>query len=390
MAQNIEIKDHVRGVYEQLFGHNSHYLTVFSPGRINLIGEHTDYNNGFVMPAAIDKGIYMAIGHSKDQSYFNSLNMNESYSPSIKEPLEPLFKGGWENYIIGVIHQLKQGEHSLGEVNIVFAGDLAIGAGLSSSAALENAVGVGLNELFDLGISKPSLAKLSQKAEHQFAGVKCGIMDQYASMMGLDNAAILLDCQSLHFQEVPIELDDYAIVLCNSNVSHTLANSEYNVRHEQCENGVSIIQTHYPEVRSLRDVTLAMLAKHRSLLDPIVYKRCAYVIEENERVHSFAKALEKKDFMAAGNILYAAHAGMRHKYEITCKEIDFMVDFTKTHEAVMGARMMGGGFGGCTLNMVLRDKQDEFIESLGQAYLKEVGIEMTHLTPAIGSGSRLI
>ncbi len=387
---NQVLLDRVINKHKSLFDAECDYQTIFSPGRINLIGEHTDYNNGFVMPAAIDKGIYLTISRSHNESKVVALDMEASHAFSLKEDLCPLPDGGWRNYVIGVIHQLKAAGHPIEEVNIVFGGDIPIGAGLSSSAALENAVGYGLSELFGLGIAKSVLARHSQKAEHEFAGVRCGIMDQYASLMGAENAAILLDCASLDYREVPLSLDDYTLVLCNSNVEHNLASSEYNIRREQCEAGVATLRQYYPEVKSLRDARPEMLTSPPLVFDPVTLKRCEYIIEENQRVIAFAKALEKKDFTAAGLILYEAHTGMQHKYEITCAEIDFIVDFAKTQEAVLGARMMGGGFGGCTINLVHRQGQDQFIAELSKVYLERFDIEMTPISVEIGAGTRSI
>ncbi len=387
---NQVLLDRIINKHKALFGTECDYHTIFSPGRINLIGEHTDYNNGFVMPAAIDKGIYLTISKSHSESKVVSLDMQASHAFSLKEDLSPLSNGGWKNYVIGVIHQLKTAGHPIEEVNMVFGGDIPIGAGLSSSAALENAVGYGLSGLFGLGIAKSVLARYSQKAEHEFAGVRCGIMDQYASLMGAENAAILLDCASLDYREVPLSLDDYTLVLCNSNVEHNLASSEYNIRRQQCEAGVATLRQCYPEVSSLRDARPEMLTAPALVFDPVTLKRCEYVIEENQRVIAFAQALEKKDFKAAGLILYEAHAGMQQKYKITCGEIDFMVDFAKTQDAVLGARMMGGGFGGCTINLVHRQGQDQFIAELSKAYLERFDVKMTPILVEVGAGTRSI
>ena len=369
---------------------NNSPLLVFSPGRINLIGEHTDYNNGFVFPAAINKGIYLAIGRSSDQSKVIAVDVNESHTFSIEEDLRPVPDGGWRNYLMGVLHQIKTSGRIIGEINIVFGGDIPIGSGLSSSAALENSVGYGINALFRLDISKMDLLKMSQKAEHDFAGVRCGIMDQFASMMGEKDKAILLDCESLYYSAYPLELDDYTLLLFNSNVEHNLAGSEYNVRRAQCEEGVSLLQKHYSNVASLRDATLEMIELHKDEFDPVVYKRCKYVLEENQRVLSFGEYLKDGDVVSAGRLLYEGHEGMKSDYEITCQELDFMVDFTKEKDGILGARMMGGGFGGCTINLVKRDIVGEFMTELSAAYKLKWGIDLTPIEVEISRGAGLI
>lgn len=384
---NTNLLRDVRQKHQALFSTDNDCLTIFSPGRINLIGEHTDYNEGFVMPGAIDKGIYLTISRAKGKSTIVALDMNDRLEANLAEPLQPQEGGGWKNYILGVAHLLKSAGHPIAEVNIVFGGDIPIGAGLSSSAALENAVGYALNEHFGMGIPKPELAKYSQQAEQQFAGVQCGIMDQYASMMGVAKAAILLDCRSLDFREIPMVLDDYALLLCNSNVAHNLASSEYNVRRAQCEAGVALLRKHFPGVVTLRDVSLEMLVDHKAEFDPVVYDRCSYVLEENQRVAAFAEWLTQKNYQKAGEVLFEAHRGMRDQYEITCPEIDFMVDFAASHEAVIGARMMGGGFGGCTINLVHRDGQQRFAEDLAATYQRQFGKAMTPIAVEIGQGT---
>ena len=255
---------------------------------------------------------------------------------------------------------------------------------------MENAVGFGINELYDLGISKLDLLKMSQKAEHEFARVRCGIMDQFASMMGEKNRAILLDCKTLDYSIFPLEMEDYKLLLCNSNVRHNLASSEYNIRRAQCEEGVSILQTYYPKVTSLREVTFEMLQEHREEFDETVLKRCEYVLEENNRVQQFGDCLNRADFTAAGHLLYEGHEGMRSKYEISCQEIDFLVDFTRDKEGILGARMMGGGFGGCTLNLIHRNYVDLFISELSHQYLETWGVKFSPIHVEISAGVSIV
>ena len=278
--------------FKGLFG--SDPLTVRSPGRINLIGEHTDYNEGFVLPAAIDKEIYLAFAKndleecrvfSYDYDEMNTFSLH-GFSPVPQ---------GWINYIMGVVAQLQAGGHVVGGFDCVFGGTIPIGAGLSSSAALENGVCLGLSTLFGLGLDRLSMIRYSQKAEHEYAGVACGIMDQFASMMGKAEHAIRLDCRSMEYSYFPLNLGEYQVILCDTKVEHALADSEYNQRRVECEIGLAAVQNFYSGIKSLRDVTFEMLDTVRVEVPPIVYERCSYVLEENERLLTGSERLEKGD-----------------------------------------------------------------------------------------------
>ena len=272
----------------------------------------------------------------------------------------------------------------------MFSGNVPQGAGMSSSAALECGTCFGLNELFKFNIPKLEMVKISQLAEHNYAGVQCGIMDQFASVMGKADQALLLDCKTLDFKYFPIELRDYSLLLCNSNVSHNLATSEYNIRRQQCEEGVRVLNTKFDEIESLRDVSMEQLEDVKSQLDPIGFLRCKYVIEENIRVHRFSNALVQKVLVNAGNILQEAHRAMRHEYEITCPEIDLMADYANNHPDVLGARMMGGGFGGCTINLIRKGKEDKFVSGLQKIYQKNYSKEITPIKVVISDGVSII
>ena len=366
---NEKIINEVKSSFEQRFGVEP--IVIKAPGRINLIGEHTDYNNGFVLPAAVDQAIYLAVAKSgSSESTLVSLDMDQTYEFSIND-FQPTKEKPWANYLMGVVAEIQKSGREVSGFNIVFSGDVPQGSGMSSSAALECGTCFALNELFELSIPKVEMVKMSQKAEHNYAGVMCGIMDQFASMMGSADHALLLDCESLEYRHFPIELTDHIIVLCNSNVSHNLADSEYNIRRKQCEEGVSLLQKYFPEVKSLRDISLEQLNAHQSELSDVVYKRCKYVIEENERVMSMTKAMEAGEIDSLGEILTIAQEGMRSEYEISCPEIDFMADFANNREDVVGARMMGGGFGGCTINLVNKGSEDQFISELNAAYKEQ-------------------
>jgi len=368
--------------FKSLFGKSP--LMVKAPGRINLIGEHTDYNFGFVFPAAIDQGIYFAIEKSQtNQSNFFAYDLNESFIGDIKH----LEKGSnWHHYLMGVISEFQKRNHTLEQVNLVFGGNIPVGSGLSSSAALTCGFAHGLNQLFDLKLERFEIIKIAQMAEQNFAGVNCGIMDQFASVMGENEKAILLDCLDLSFEYFPLNLSQYSILLCNSNVNHQLASSEYNIRREQCEIGVDILKDSYKHISSLRDVSFEQLDSSKSKLSPMVYKRCKYVVQENQRVQEFASALRKQDIERAGEILYAAHHAMQHEYEITCPEIDFLVELTNDMPYVLGSRMMGGGFGGCTINIIDRDRIGEFKEKVGTAYQAKFNKSPTFIPVALSEG----
>lgn len=366
---------------------NSTPLLIKAPGRINIIGEHTDYNDGFVLPAAVSQSIYFAVDKSTDKRRcsFISLDFDERYDFDLRE-LPPLPSGSWQNYLLGVVAEILKSGRVLEGFNLVFAGDVPRGSGMSSSAALECGTCYGINELFDLGIPKIEMVKMSQMAEHNYAGVQCGIMDQFASLNGKSAHALLLDCRSLEYSYFPIGLTNYKFMLFNSNVTHNLASSEYNVRRGQCDLGVSILRSFFPEVDSLRDATMELLMSIKSNMDDLIFKRCKYVIEENNRVEDFAKAMAENDLQRAGLILSAAHHAMRYEYEITCPEIDFIADYLNGRDEVLGARMMGGGFGGCVLAIVKRDTQVSLAQSLDQSYEIKFGKSVTPIEVEIGDG----
>lgn len=383
------VKNKVIQKFKERFGH-APALIIQSPGRMNMIGEHTDYNLGYVLPAAIDKGIWMALAESEDGlSVFQAIDLNQEIQLPDFERLAP-FDKGWANYVIGVIDQLIKAGKKISPLKCVFGGNIPIGSGLSSSAALENATCFGLNELFDLGLSKMDMIKLSQKAEHEFVGVMCGIMDQFTSMMGEENKVLRLDCRSLEYQTFPLELEAYELVLLNSNVEHSLASSQYNIRRSQCEEGVAIMKKSDPNVHSLRDVSSELLESCKAAMPEVVYRRCKYIVEENERVLAFCEALDQKDFARAGQILKAAQWGMKNEYEITCPEIDFLVDFAYDHPGIIGARMMGGGFGGCTLNIVEKKQEQTFLTSITHAYKDKFGFETTPIKVKISDGVKRV
>jgi len=349
-------------------------IFVKSPGRVNLIGEHTDYNNGFVLPAAIDKHILFGIApNNLETSRLYAVNMEENFEFKVNDTKFNKSDLGWPNYLMGVVDQLKQAGYQIQGFDCVFGGDIPIGAGMSSSAALEGGLLYGLSEIFGLEIDRLDIVKMAQKAENEFVGVQCGIMDQFINIFGNDNHVLKLDCLTLEYEYHPFDNQDYRIVLCDSKVRHDLATSEYNIRRNQCEEGVSILRKYHHEVKSLRDVTFDMLNKHKDEFDPVIFKRCEYVVEENNRVNNACEDLEKGDFASFGQRMFASHDGLQNKYEVSCKELDILVEIAKGIDGVLGSRMMGGGFGGCTINLVEKDKVDNFVNSVKQQYVKQTG-----------------
>ncbi len=351
-------------------------LTIASPGRINLIGEHTDYNMGYVLPTAIEKKIILQF--QKNGSDSTGRVYSKTYDTGFEFDLNAIARSEveWENYILGVLNEISERTAKVRGFDCVLQSDLPTGSGLSSSAALECGLAFGLNELFDLGLSKLEMVQLSQTAEHTYVGTHCGIMDQFASVMSESGHVILLDCQSLDYKTIPIDLHPYKIILLNTKVSHNLASSEYNNRKRECEKGVEIIQRKHPKVRSLRDVTDEMLKACKPEMNRTIFNRCRFIVAENKRVLEMARAIREKDLETAGQLLYAAHHGISKWYEVSCPESDFLVEYSKGNPAVLGARQTGGGFGGCTLNIVHEGEADAFIENAAKAYKKEFDIDL--------------
>ncbi|AEI50879.1 galactokinase [Runella slithyformis] len=359
----------ITDAFVHVFGKNPSFA-VRAPGRINLIGEHTDYNNGFVLPAAIDKAIYLAIAPRTDRlCKLYAVDLDDAYEFSV-DKLEKSPKS-WANYLIGIISELAGDGHLVGNgFEVAFGGDVPNGAGLSSSAAVESGMGFGLSHLFDWKVNRLELALAAQRTEHNFAGVKCGIMDMFASIHGKAGSVIRLDCRDLSYEYFPFDLTHYKIVLSNSGVKHTLADSSYNTRRQECEQGVEVLKSFYPGIESLRDVSPVQVETHRADLPDNVYRRCRYVTGEIERVLAACEDLDKGDLAAFGQKMYATHDGLSKDYEVSCEELDFLVDFARQlpTEEVLGSRLMGGGFGGCTISIVKVEAIDRFIKAMESAY----------------------
>lgn len=364
-------------------------LIVRSPGRVNIIGEHTDYNAGFVLPAAIDKAAYVAIAKRADNKVgMYATAFHEDFETSLQDiKTTPL---GWPNYILGVIDQIQKSGVTLSGFNLLVDGDIPIGAGLSSSAALECATLFAITELFGFQFTKLQMAYMAQKAEHDFAGVNCGLMDMFASLFGKEGHVIKLDCRSLEYEYVPLDIKGYKILLLNTNVKHQLSSSEYNTRRIQCEQGITWIQAHEPLVLSLRDATVAMLDEYILPKDVLIYNRCKYVVEENARLLSACADLQNGNIKALGEKMFETHEGLKSLYEVSCPELDFLVDQVKGNPSVLGARMMGGGFGGCTINIVKEEAIEGLVANLQPLYEKHAQKPLSHYIASIEQGTSVL
>ena len=357
-----------------------------SPGRINLIGEHTDYNDGFVFPGAVQQGIMAEIkanGTRKVRAY--SIDLKDYVEFSLDDEKGP--KATWARYIFGVCREMMLLGVPVEGFNTAFSGDVPLGAGMSSSAALESTYAFALNELFSLGIDKFELAKIGQSTEHNYCGVNCGIMDQFASVFGKEGSLIRLDCRSLEYKYFPFNPVGYKLVLLDSVVKHELASSAYNKRRQSCENAAAAIRRNHPEVEFLRDATMGMLNEVKGDISAEDYMRAEYVIEEVQRVLDVCEALEKGDYETVGQKMYETHHGMSKLYEVSCEELDFLNDVAKKC-GVTGSRVMGGGFGGCTINLVKDELHDAFIKEAFESYTKKFGHEPKVYEVVISDGAR--
>ena len=372
--------------FKSLFGND--YMVYTSPGRVNLIGEHTDYNGGFVFPGAIDKGIYAVInpnGTDKVRAY--SLDYDGQVEFGMNEEDAP--QESWARYIFGVCREMKKRGFEPKGFDTVFVGDVPLGAGMSSSAALESTFANGLNDIFNLNIDRFELARIGQSTEHNYCGVKCGIMDQFASVFGKKGHLMRLNCATMEFEYFPFNPEGYKVVLLDTVVKHELASSAYNKRRESCENACAHIKARHPEVNYLSDATMAMLDEVKAEISEEDYMRAVYVIGEKQRVLDVCEALEKGDYDTVGDRMFGTHYGMSKEYEVSCEELDFLNDVAKQC-GVTGSRVMGGGFGGCTINLVKEDLYDNFIATAKREYLAKYNREPKVYDVVISDGARRI
>ena len=372
--------------FKSLFGND--YMVYTSPGRVNLIGEHTDYNGGFVFPGAIDKGIYAVInpnGTDKVRAY--SLDYDGQVEFGMNEEDAP--QESWARYIFGVCREMKKRGFEPKGFDTVFVGDVPLGAGMSSSAALESTFANALNDIFNLNIDRFELARIGQSTEHNYCGVKCGIMDQFASVFGKKGHLMRLNCATMEFEYFPFNPEGYKVVLLDTVVKHELASSAYNKRRESCENACAHIKARHPEVNYLSDATMAMLDEVKTEISEEDYMRAVYVIGEKQRVLDVCEALEKGDYDTVGDRMFGTHYGMSKEYEVSCEELDFLNDVAKQC-GVTGSRVMGGGFGGCTINLVKEDLYDNFIATAKKEYLAKYNREPKVYDVVISDGARRI
>jgi galactokinase len=372
MRHSLDLQDKVlEGKFQARFGGIPKLYR--APGRVNLIGEHTDYNEGFVMPAALDFSCWVAAA-SRDDGHLvlYSENLDQSVEASLKSgPLRP--RRDWSDYVLGVAATLQQAGYPLRGANLYIWGEVPLGAGLSSSAAIEVAVAYALADLLDQSIDRVRLASLCQRAENEFVGARCGIMDQFIACHGQIGHALLLDCRSLDFRLLRLP-EDVHLVICNTMVKHEHASSSYNLRRSECEEAVRSLAEVLPQVRALRDVTGEQLAEYRDQLTTVAYKRARHVVSENKRVLAAASALENRNMREFGGLMLESHASLRHDYEASCQELDLLVEIASRQENVYGTRMTGGGFGGCTISLVSAAASSGFRQRVSEAYHAATGL----------------
>jgi galactokinase len=373
--------------FEKTFG-NTPQKIVLSPGRINIIGEHIDYNDGYVLPAAIDKVICFAFEKTNSKnSKIIAIDLDESFEINVEEPLA-LHDAIWTNYFRGVLQQLKNNGLAIEGFNCVFSSNIPVGSGLSSSAALECGFLYGLNELFHLNIKPVDIALMGQSAEH-WVGINCGIMDQFASVMGKENQVIKIDCRTLEYEYHKADFSGYSLVLFDSNVKHSLFSSAYNQRRQECEEGLAILTAHFPEVTSFRDCTEAQILSSKDKMTEAVFKRSYFAIKEIKRVTLACEALDRGDILTLGQLLFDTHEGLSKEYEVSCAELDMIVDTLKKEPAVVGSRVMGGGFGGCTINLIKKGEEEAIRTKLAQLYQATFGIELKTYEVTISNGTSI-
>lgn len=373
--------------FEKSFG-STPQKTVLSPGRINIIGEHIDYNDGYVLPAAIDKIICFAFEkNNTNTSKIIAIDLGEEFEIDLTEEVK-LSDKVWTNYIRGVIHQLKLKGFEFEGVNCAFSSNIPVGSGLSSSAALECGFLFGIKELYNLDIKPVDLALMGQSAEH-WVGINCGIMDQFSSVMGLEDKVIKIDCRTLEYEYHDANFSDYSLILFDSNVKHSLMTSAYNERRQQCEEGIETIKKNYPKITSFRDCTENQVISLKDKMSKEVFKRSLFVVKEIKRVILACEALDKGDIPTLGKLMFETHEGLSEDYEVSCAELDMIVDTLKKDEAVVGSRLMGGGFGGCTINLIKKGQEERIKKHLSALYMETFGIELKIYDVKISNGTSL-
>jgi galactokinase len=361
---------------------------VLSPGRINIIGEHIDYNDGYVLPAAIDKIICFTFEkNNSNTANVQAIDLNESLVIDVTKE-EIVSEIVWTNYLRGVLFQLKLKGYKIGGFNCAFSSNIPIGSGLSSSAALECGFLFGINEMFNLGIKPIDMALMGQSAEH-WVGINCGIMDQFSSVMGLENKVIKIDCRTLDYTYHDADFVGYSLILFDSNVKHSLFTSEYNNRRIECDEGLRIINDNYPEINSFRDCNEELLIGLKSKMTDNVFRRSLYAVKEIKRVIQACAALDKGDIKTLGKLMFETHDGLSKDYEVSCAELDYLVDLAKAEEDVIGSRLMGGGFGGCTITLVKKGRENTIKEKFTKLYADHFNIELKIYDVKVSNGTSL-
>jgi galactokinase len=381
-------KAEVSALFALQFNEAPSFVTA-SPGRINLIGEHVDYNSGFVLPAAIDKYMFVAVSHRNDsQILLHATDLNQNFQTNLDDVLQRS-NLGWPNYVLGVIDELRKDGYVVSGFNMLITGNIPIGAGVSSSAALECATVFACKHLFDLDISKQVMVKTAQRAENNFVGVNCGVMDQFASMFGKADHVIKLDCADLSYTYLPFKLEGISIVLFDTFVKHSLASSEYNTRRQECETGLAALRQQF-SITSFREAMIDMLNSVTNSISDKVYNRCKYVIEEIARMEAACDHLLAGEIEAFGTRMYETHKGLSELYEVSCAELDCIVENCKKENDIVGARMMGGGFGGCVIALVQTANVEVVYNRINTAYQNKFGQSMGKYLMHIGDGTRLL
>jgi galactokinase len=365
------LKEKILNEFNKIFNGTARVFQ--APGRVNLIGEHTDYNNGFVFPMAIDRSTSIAIKTREDRKYnLYSKNFDQKFELDLDKSEK---RKTWTDYVLGVAWAIESEGFKLSGADIYIESNVPLGAGLSSSAAIEVSTALALLTVNGIEMEKKRIAKICQKAENEFVGMNCGIMDQFIACFGKKDQALLLDCRSLDFELIPISVENARIIVCNTMVKHELGSSEYNKRRKECEEGVNILKNKFPEINSLRDADINKFNDVESEMTETVKKRCRHIITENDRVMQSIEYLKKKDMSNFGLMLNGSHDSLRDDYEVSCKELDIMVNIARNIDGVYGARVTGGGFGGCTVNLVEVDKSENFINEIKKQYYKETNLQ---------------
>ena len=374
----------IKNSFERAFSFPPSFI-VRAPGRINLIGEHTDYNNGFVFPAAIDRYVYLAFAANMLSA--DSRVIAKDLGDSTTISLSALEKTDlpWKNFLLGILRQFKEHSHTLKDFNCLIQSTVPIGAGMSSSSALECGFAKGIAQLNKIELSNWEIVEMSRKSNHEFLGIKGGIMDQFSSLFGKNGFGMILDCQDRSHTYVPINLEDHQWVLINSNVKHEHLTSGYSDRVKECREAESSL-----DISTLRSLTIEQLESNKSKLSEVLYMRAKFVVEENARVQTFAEALKSQNIERLGVLLYESHNGLQNEYEVSCDELDFLVELSRNEDAVLGARMMGGGFGGCTINLIKKKFVEETIEKIEEAYFVKYAIRPEHYLVEIVNGVKIL